>query len=109
MLVGSRTESVPSKLNADPDLPAANAAPFTSVPWLPSTMSRAVPSAFHHDTNPDGRVLPFNSTPSPALPLMTFPAPAAVPPTVFPIAPAWTRTPSSALASFVAPDTSMPT
>src|SRR4051794_35881112 len=50
--------------NAWPDLPETNVT-FPVVPLLPSTMSRAVPSAFHHDTRPDGRVLPFSSTPSP--------------------------------------------
>src|SRR5215210_4492160 len=68
VLVGSWTYPVPSNRNAWPARPVVYVAPPTSVPWFPSTTSRAARSAFHHDTSPLGRVLPFNSTPSPALP-----------------------------------------
>src|SRR5438046_9283316 len=40
----------PSKLNACPTLPAANVAPFCSVPLLPSSISFALPSPGHQLT-----------------------------------------------------------
>src|SRR5437870_5328366 len=43
----STKSSTPSKLNAWPTLPAANVAPFCSVPLLPSVESLALPSALN--------------------------------------------------------------
>jgi hypothetical protein len=48
------TAPTPSKLNAWPTLPAANVAPFCSVPLLPSALSNAFLSARHQLTKPEG-------------------------------------------------------
>src|SRR6266568_6074184 len=54
-LAGSETNwFAPFRLKACPTLPAANAAPFCSVPLLLPRKSFAFPSAVYHATIPEG-------------------------------------------------------
>ena len=79
---GTRMKSSsPSRLNACPNMPGANVAPFCGVPWFPSPEeSTAFPSACQYATKPSVGTVSIIEGGSPSSVTLTWKVVSAVPP-----------------------------